>query len=268
MPKFRNPEEELRLQETWSGDLGPAFINSILPKGVSLINHSLFGANEESVVKTSTGKMTHLRYNTGRTQGNLGVHPRVLFENTFKQSNTLYRADSKLIILFVGGGGTKTTGHHVAANLISYFNNYYVDVIAIDNPWHTYGDRTKIQRPEDVLKFAEDFAKTFLAQSGKPIVFMGHSLGGIIADLYMRHYTLDKNPTMSAVFPLSPMADPLLGGSPREKLEKEKEIALANTVNPNVPLEDQSFGVELARAGMEAAIQRRIAEVEEWDVVH
>lgn len=244
-PKFNHPQQELMAAKTWNGVKGPELVQALLPDGIQLIDHALLGANEDGVVKTGTGSMVHLRARIGETGTNIGVNINALKSNLNRDVKSLVRDNADAAIVFIHGGGTKTTGHHVAASLMSWMNVRNVDVISLDLPWHGEGARLSLESVKAYLELVRRFSQEYVAPSGKPVIFMGHSLGGVVADLYMRMYPNDK--LFSAVVPLSTVADALPGATAEQKILQEALIAEKNKTNVNIPAAERDLGEWLAR---------------------
>lgn len=228
----------------------PKALRDALPNDVWLIDHSLKGA-PEGLVKTATGRMLHLgvdyEVNGKRVSTLAGVNSGVLLHNIHSPVKSFVRTDSEAVVLFIHGGGTKTTGHHVGANQLSTFDNYGVDVVTMDLPWHQEGSRDSIINERQLLEHIRAFAKKFLKPSGKPLILAGHSMGGVVSDLYMR--TFPNDDLFSGVIPLSTVADPLPGGTLEAKLKRYNELDIINHNNLNIPVGERNLSEVLARAG-------------------
>lgn len=244
-PKYSNPQYEMMAAKTWNGVKGPQILQAMLPEGIAFIDHALKGANEEGVVKTSSGSMVHLRAKIGDVGTNLGVNIAALKDNLSRDKKSLVRESADAVIVFVHGGGTKTTGHHVAASMMSWMSVRNVDVISLDMPWHGEGARTSFENAKASLDQMREYVEKFVAPAGKPIILVGHSMGGVVSDLYMRMFPGDK--LFSGVVPLSTVADALPGGSVQDKILQEALIAERNKTNINIPESERDLSEWLAR---------------------
>lgn len=242
---FANPKREIELSKFWGGIPGPQVLKEILPPGLSYISHSLPQANEVGVVKTNTGHMVHLRAEVRGVETNMGVNVGALADNFFRDNKSIVREKAKAVVLFIHGGGTKTTGHHVAISLLNYLHPYKVDVISMDMPWHGEGPRVSFENAKESLELMRDYVKKYVSPSGKPVILAGHSMGGVVSDLYMRLYP--KDDVFSAVIPLSTVGDALPGGSADAKQALEQQIAIANLTNSNIPAGERDLSATLAR---------------------
>jgi pimeloyl-ACP methyl ester carboxylesterase len=244
--KFVNPLREIELAKNWGGTPGPRLLQELLPEGMTYINHFLPQANEPGVVKTNSGHMAHVRATVRGIGTNMGVNVGALYDNLFRPNRkSVVREEAKAVVVFIHGGGTKTTGHHVAISLLNYLHPYKVDVVSLDMPWHGEGPRVSFQNAKDYLELIREYVRTYVAPSGKPIILAGHSMGGVISDLYMRHFP--KDDLFSAVIPLSTVADSLPGGTVAAKQARDYEIAKANLKNPNIPEGERDLSASLAR---------------------
>lgn len=244
-PKYSNPQYEMMAAKTWNGVKGPQILQAMLPEGVSFIDHSLAGANEEGVVKTSTGNMVHLRAKIGDVGTNIGVNINALKDNLSRDKKSFVRESADAVVVFIHGGGTKTTGHHVAASMMSWMNVRNVDVVSLDMPWHGEGARMSFEDVKASLENARAYVEKYVAPAGKPIILVGHSMGGVVADLNMRLFPNDK--LFAGIVPLSTVADALPGGSAQDKIVQEALIAEKNKTNVNIPETERDLGEWLAR---------------------
>jgi pimeloyl-ACP methyl ester carboxylesterase len=247
LPQFSNPHAEQLAEKTWGGVNAPRAIEDQLVPGTRLIGHGLNGANEPGLVKSSSGNMVHLRAEYDGLSTNIGVNFLALKENSQRAIKSYVRDSAKAVIIFVHGGGTKTTGHHVAAQLMDYMSLRGVDVISWDLKWHGEGSRTSPESIKKELELIRELTRKLTAGTEKPIFLMGHSMGGVIADLYMRNFPLDS--LIKGVVSLSTVADVAPGKSHFEKRQREAEIEILNLNNPAIPADERNLGAELARAG-------------------
>jgi len=244
-PKYSNPQHEMMASKTWDGIKGPEIVQAMLPEGVTLIDHALIGANEEGVVKTNSGSLVHVRAKIGDVGTNMGVNIAALKDNLHREQKSFVRESADAVIVFIHGGGTKTTGHHVAASMMSWMNVRNYDVVSLDMPWHGEGARVSFDSVKDSLEHMRDYVKKYIAPSGKPIILVGHSMGGVVSDMYMRMFPNDK--LFAGVVPLSTVADALPGATAEQKLIQDGIIAERNKTNPNIPESERDLGEWLAR---------------------
>ena len=244
--KFANPIREIEIAKNWNGITGPKLLSDLLPEGIKFIDHSLPQANELGVVKTNSGYIAHVRATVRGIGTNMGINIGGLYDNLFRPNNkSVVREEAKAVVVFIHGGGTKTTGHHVAISLLNYLHPYKVDVVSLDMPWHGEGPRVSFQSAKESLELMREYVKKYVAPSGKPIILAGHSMGGVVSDLYMRHFP--KDDLFSAVIPLSTVADSLPGGTAAAKQARDYEIAVQNLKNPNIPEGERDLSATLAR---------------------
>jgi len=244
--KFVNPIREIELARKWGGTPGPQLLRDLLPDGMTYIDHSLPQANEPGVVKTNSGYMAHVRATIRGVGSNMGINIGALHDNLIRPNNkSVVREEAKAVVVFIHGGGTKTTGHHVAISLLNYLHPYKIDVVSLDMPWHGEGPRVSFRNAKESLEHMREYVQKYIAPSGKPIILAGHSMGGVIADLYMRHFP--KDDLFSAVIPLSTVGDSLPGGAPAAKQARDYEIAVLNLKNPNIPEGERNLSASLAR---------------------
>ncbi len=247
--EFADPKHEQAASLTWGGVKAPPFIHDSLVPGTRLISHGLKEAGEVGVVKTTSGNMVHLRSEIAGFETNIGVSLQSIRANGMRARKSYVAEDAKAVIIFVHGGGTSTTGHHVAANVLDFFNARGVSVISFDLPWHGEGLRTDFQ---DLRTELQKFRTAILQlvggdKQGLKLILSGHSMGGVFADRYRREFPNDT--LFDAVIPLSPVADAAPGKSLAEKLRRELEIEKLNEKNENIPEEERNLGRVLAQKG-------------------
>ncbi len=245
--QFANPVYEQKAQVTWIGVSGPQIVQDHLVPGTSLIGHSLKGANEPGVVKTTSGNMIHLRAEIDGEATNIGVNYNALRDNLGRKNKSYVRESAEAVILFIHGGGTNTTGHHVAAQIMDYMNPRGIDVISLDLKWHGEGARNSPESVKKELEILRKFARVLSGDTKKPIFLVGHSMGGVIADLYMRNFPNDR--LFAGVASLSTVADAAPGQPISAKRKRESEIDAVNRNNENIPADERNLGAQLARLG-------------------
>lgn len=249
-PKFDSPKNEMEAAKTWNGISGPEALQSMLPTGASFLSDSLKGAAEPGVVKSTSGSMVHLRATIRkgrRTIGtNVGVNIGALRDNQFREAKSFVREKSEAVVIFLHGGGTTTTGHHVGASLLNWLSARNIDLISMDLDWHGMGPRESVRGVRDSLETIRALIQQYVP-AGKKVIIAGHSMGGVLADQYMRIYPNDS--LVSAVIPLSTVADSSPGSDVRQKMDLDDVIAAANKDNEKVPAEERNLGEKLASAG-------------------
>ena len=247
--EFAEPKQEQAAARTWGGVDAPPFVRDSLVPGTRLISHGLKEAGEVGVVKTTSGNMVHLRSEIAGFETNIGVSLQSIRANSMRARKSYVAEDAKAIIIFIHGGGTSTTGHHVAANVLDFFNARGVSVISLDLPWHGEGLRTDFQDlRSELLKFRAAILQLVGGdKQGRKLILSGHSMGGVFADRYRREFPNDT--LFDAVVPLSPVADAAPGKSLAEKLRRELEIEKLNENNENIPEEERNLGRVLAQKG-------------------
>ncbi len=226
LPQFLNRQQDAANSEHWDGVTAPKLIQTSLPDGVSAISHQLFQAQPGVVKNDATGMFTSVRadlqFQGTKIGTNVGVNAAALAANLSTDKKYLARKDARAVILFLHGGGTKGTGHHVANNITNYMNNQNVDVVSIDNPWHAEGPRYNFKSADEYIEYLIEFTQKFIPP-GVPVFIAGHSLGGTYADMVLRRS--DKNPrikqTFAGAIPLSSVPDLEPGKSFREKSAQE-----------------------------------------------
>ena len=197
-PTFINPRKEERLSKKWGGTTDvPQMIKDTLitqktstgSHSTSVIDFSLLAADKGTVKTATPGSFISLRWNelwNGKDMStNMGVYAPTLVKAAMeKEHSYLISSDVKAVFIFLHGGGTATTGHHVANSISNFLGPKGVSVISIDAPFHGYGPREEIS-PEDYYRYLKDI-RYKLAPSDTPVFIGGHSMGGLHADNLMR----------------------------------------------------------------------------------
>jgi len=219
LPHFHDADQAVQAARTWQGEAAPNAWKGALPANVSFVDHEVFMTNEPGLVKMNAA-MTTLRaqvLHRGREIGtNVGVRGRVLWDNLGRNQKSLVSKDAKAVVLFIHGGGTTTTGHHVGVNMMYKMAPYNVDVISFDQLWHAEGPRAVFENSRDYFDYVREIIKTHIQPAGVPVFIAGHSMGGIFSDMYMRLYPNDD--LVKGVVSLSMVPDLAPGGTAVEKV--------------------------------------------------
>ncbi|MCS6838905.1 MAG: alpha/beta fold hydrolase [Bdellovibrionaceae bacterium] len=252
LPQFRDWKREIENPQFWEGSLGPLIFREALPEGIKLINHELLQSNGPGFVKIAEGLSAHARapFGLGSNQGgetNIIFPAKALLDNLGRTKKSLVQDEAEVAIVFLHGGATVTTGSHSAAPFIDYFSKRKVAVIALDKPWHGEGVRHFYRNPREYFEELRNFIRRFIKPSGKPIVLMGHSLGGLEVDLYRTFYSKNDD-LVSALISLSTIPDPAPGRLIiEEKWAKADEIDSKNSNDLELAEFERSFDLVLNR---------------------
>ncbi len=196
-PTGVNFVKDIKLSKLWnlppSNPKVPEMLNALLPEGVHLLRYQLYKPATQTTIK--------LRPPTGYTimgrasfphpsSPKLTLHTNVAFsigalvDNMETQKNWLAGAGAKAVILYLHGGGTKSTGAHTAVNMINHYHNLGIHVVAVDLPYHGQGPRDLLSL-EGVIKMLGSFARKYLPPH-VPLFVAGHSWGALFAEQLMR----------------------------------------------------------------------------------
>ena len=191
-PKFVDIVAERELQKKWNEEpVIPRLLKFLLPQGVHFIKRQLYQPGHASAVKLGEWgeeiiARVHYKHEERVFHTNVAFSRRALFDNLnggVKQ-NWLVGKNAKAAFLFLHGGGTKSTGFHVAGHLISRFRHYDVDVVSMDLPWHAQGHREFMDAETDI-KVIGSFVKKYIPPN-VPLFVVGHSWGSVFAEILMR----------------------------------------------------------------------------------
>ena len=174
----------------------PYLLNFLLPKDVHFIKHQLYQPGDPSTVKLKepgeNALMARAYYTYRHSDGqryrlgtNVVFSSRALMDNLELPSREhwLVGKNARAAILFLHGGGTKTTGAHAGANMVNHFRKYKIDVLSLDLPWHAQGHREFFDF-ESEIKVLSSFVKKYVPPN-VPLFVWGHSWGGVFAEKLM-----------------------------------------------------------------------------------
>ena len=229
LPEFLNIRDERAHSRHWTGVPKPNVrsLQNFLPQGTSFIDHSLGGSSAKYLVKFddgTKGSTIILRANWKSQNQTLGTNVTVsdlgLINNFDQNQKWLIGPQVKAGVLFLHGGGTRSTGGHVAFSFLNHFRKENIAVISPDLPWHGEGPRTVMGDLDQEIMALASFIKKYV-HPGVPLFIYGHSWGGSLALRIMQ--MTDKQPknffhnNLQGIIIASPAIDPVPGGSMEEK---------------------------------------------------
>lgn len=241
---------DLETEQLWNStnQKHPALLQILLPEGTSFINHQLPHTIHPTSVRLDGAKAAIVRA-TYQFKGqtlvtNVIFNHNALIKNidnleTNLKNKWLVRTDAKAAILFLHGGGTRTTGGATAEPFINHFSPLGIDIIAPDLPMHAGGPRQFLGIEKDILALGA-FAQKYIPPH-IPLFVYGHSWGAVFADELMRmtfkNDTSNFHPNLKGIFIASPAMDPAPNQSIQEKTQeyikrKLKGEELAKTKAP------------------------------------
>lgn len=196
--QFTSVAAERKLVPLWNKPVPnvPTRIEFVLPKDVQLINHQLPRAANATTVKLgepgSAGLMARASYAYAdhSFSTNVTFSTRALTSNLLNmkipgKKNWLVGEDATAAVLYLHGGGTRSTGSHTAEGLISHYKPFGVDVVALDLPWHAEGHREILSDFESEIKSLSAFAQKYIPPN-VPLFVWGHSWGAVWAEMLMQ----------------------------------------------------------------------------------
>ncbi len=253
-PDFVNPKEEVELAKKWKGLSGPALFQGMLPKDCFFIDHKLLGSAGDGIVKDAgSGEFVMLRcfitWHNQEVGFNISVPVKALIANVNRQEKWLIGPEMEMALDWTHGGGTKTTGNHTTIGLMNHMIKYNLGVIGSDAPLHGEGPRIFYRDDEDYLDYREAILNKFV-DPRVPVIGLGHSMGGIFADLMMRRSDRRRPSRYVGFVALSGVVDLLPGRSFAEKNQAElwktaeqKQAHLQHRIAPG----DRALGNQLAQ---------------------
>ncbi|MCY4321837.1 MAG: alpha/beta fold hydrolase [Bdellovibrionaceae bacterium] len=228
LPKFRDIIEETQLERHWSSrSPNPPSLFPFLPENVSFISHRLRESQGFHLVKfpaTGSAVIVRAQYESqGQSlETNVSFSKEGLIDNLEAQKKWLIGPSLSAAILFLHGGGTKSTGGHVAEAIINHFQKYNIAVISPDLPWHGEGPRDFMGTLDQEMLALGDFSKQYI-HPDVPVFVWGHSWGGTFAHRIMqmtgeRESGFFHN-NLKGLIITSPAIDP----APGQSLHKKKQ---------------------------------------------
>ena len=192
LPKFGDVTEEIALSKHWNRKPteGMKALMHFLPKDVSFIYHALWESPSKSLVKfKDKGYSVIVRAGyesqTKLLETNVTLSDFGLINNENQSQKWLIGPHIPAGILFLHGGGTKSSGGHVAHGLINHFKKYNIAAISPDLPWHSEGSRTIMGTLDQEILALSDFTKKYVHPK-VPLFIWGHSWGGAFAHRIMQ----------------------------------------------------------------------------------
>ena len=234
LPKFVDIFKEQELQKHWNTPPEgiPEMLKILFPADVHFIGHQQQQPGTPTAVKLGepgAALMARAYYSwKGHTFGtNVAFSTKALvsnMQNLPEKQKWLVSTDARAAILFLHGGGTRSTGAHVAEGMINHFKSYRIDVLSLDLPWHGEGPRELFKNMETEIQALGAFAKKYIPPH-VPLFVWGHSWGSVYAEKLMT--MTDKPPNdflfhqnLKGVMIYSTVVDSSPGGSFREKYDE------------------------------------------------
>ena len=193
-PQFTSVQSEKLLEAQWnkSSQQVPLF-NSLLPHGARFIGHRLRESQSSYFVKISvdgSNLMLRLAYRAGNKDlqtnvmlNNIGISHNI--GKTKIYNNYLIGPNVPAAVVFLHGGGTKSTGGHVAESMGNHFAKYNVGVFSPDLPWHGEGPRVFMGDLLAEISALSELVKRYIHPQ-VPVFLWGHSWGASLADKVMQ----------------------------------------------------------------------------------
>ena len=229
--KFSDINEERNLQKQWNNlENAPGLFQKALPKDVGFIPRQLRQPQFPTSVKLEeSGSASIVRasykYKNYTLTTNVTMSKKALFDNVTHSVKGLAGVNAKAAVLFLHGGGTKSTGGHVAEALVNHFSAYNIDIVSPDLPWHAEGPREFVGNLTEEIMSISEFTKKYIPEN-VPLFIWGHSWGAGYAEEIMR-MTEDPNfsfhSNLKGIIIASPPVDSAPGKSWEEKNKNGKE---------------------------------------------
>ncbi len=188
-PKSENPKDEILLVKKWNEKpVTPPMLETLLPEGVFFVKYQQYQPGKLAMVKSGEpgesliGRAGY-RYKGREFHTNVFFSVRALRNNMKTEKNWLVGENAKAAVLYLHGGGTKSTGAHTATGMITHFAKKDVDVVSIDLAWHAQGHREFLNF-ETEIQVLSAFVKKYIPPN-VPLFVAGHSWGSVFAEQLM-----------------------------------------------------------------------------------
>ena len=227
-PDFVNPVRERELQKSWNEEPDtPFLLQALLPQDAHFIKYQQYQPGSPTAVKLEQPGSTlmvraHYKYDGRVFHTNVAFSVRALWSNMLStgEKNWFVGEDARAAILFLHGGGTKSSGAHVGSPIINHFRNHNIDVVSLDLPWHAGGHREFLNF-ETEIKVLGRFVQKYIPPH-VPLFVMGHSWGSLFAEQLMMmtdrpHSEFWPHKNLKGVIILSTAVDAAPGKSTWEK---------------------------------------------------
>lgn len=230
-PKFVNLKEELEgIQFGWGKAVeSPKALQTLLPKNIYFVGHEQNHADGKGVVKKEqAGNWISLRYapKDPLKGTNIGILSGSLVDWIEEDRKYLVRKDSDAAVIWLHGGGTKTTGYQTGATPTNNFVSFGVDMVSITLPWHDEGPRHLFKDSREFFDWLYDIVDQYIPKD-KPVFLAGHSMGGFLSDIAMRNSadpSFKLGQRLTGFIPLAPVADLAPGKTAEEKAKLEQSF--------------------------------------------
>ncbi len=186
---FVDPLKERNLVPKWNEEAEvPDLLKTFLPEGAYFIKHQQAQPGTATTVKLrQPGDEIMVRasypFEGRELHTNVVFSKRVLQSNMNTKKNWFVGEDAKAAFVFVHGGGTATTGAHVAAGMVTNLKKFKVDVVSLDMGWHGQGHREVLDFEAEIRALAA-FVQKYIPPN-VPLFVGGHSWGGVFAEKLM-----------------------------------------------------------------------------------
>lgn len=240
-PEFISVAGERKLVEKWNVPPSgvPNRIKVLLPEDVHLIGYQLPRPANATTVKLGEPGNTVLMARAHYTYGDQNFSTNVTFSaialannllniKNHNSKNWLVGEDAKAAILYLHGGGTRSTGGHTAEGLINHYKYFNIDVLSLDLPWHGAGHREVLPNPEAEIKALAAFVQKYVPPN-VPLFIWGHSWGATWAEMIMGmvnrpHDKLFFHHNTKGVLIMSPPVDAAPGKDMPSKLKEYQRL--------------------------------------------
>ena len=228
-----NLKRDQELESLWNSqsENTPSLLQALVPEGVFPINHRQEYSSRPYLVRLEEwGASIHAR--ASYTHRGIPISTNILFgvnsvRDRIKHWNRkwLVSPRAKAAVLYLHGGGMRTTGSTAFAATLTHLAKYGIGGVALDLPMHAEGPRKIFGSLQEEVLSLGSFARKYIPEN-VPLFVYGHSFGSVFTDELMRmtgkyNGSVDFfHPSLTGVIISSPpIMDSSSGGSFLDKIQ-------------------------------------------------
>ena len=198
-PTHTDLTHDRQLETQWNqppDEQHPFVLRKVLPKGMYFIDHHLKQTRDPMSVQLDaldSGRFFYVRVHWKHEGQAMATN--VLFSRTALDDNIknftpsgqkyIVGKTAKAVVVFLHGGGTKTTGAFTSTPVLSYLSNYGIEGIAVDLNMHAGGPRTFHGDLDHSILALGTLLKKYIPKD-TPVIIASHSFGAVIAHRIMQ----------------------------------------------------------------------------------
>lgn len=186
-------KRDQELESLWNSqsENTPSLLQALVPEGVFPVNHREEYSSRPYLIRLDEwgASISARAYYTHR---GVPIFTNILFgvnsiRDRIKHWNRkwLVSPRAKAAVLYLHGGGMRTTGSTAFASSLTHFAKYGIEGVALDLPMHAEGPRKIFGSLQEEILSLGSFAKKYIPEN-VPLFVYGHSFGAVFTDELMR----------------------------------------------------------------------------------